>query len=83
LSPARILTAIKPLSRFAWCIGGPIDFLITGLINASIPALVFWGDFVVGMWAFHSIWMVSGPMFFLLPLLTTISGVYGGAIQRK
>ena len=76
-------TSIPPLRVFALRIGGPIDFVISGTINAIVAWLVFLSAECVELVGWHSILIVSGPMFFILPLATTLTGYLGGVTQRR
>ena len=72
-----------PIESFAYRIGGPIDFVISGGINAFAAWLVFYSASVVHLVGWHSVLMVSGCMFFILPLATTIFGFLSGVTQRR
>ncbi len=76
-------TDLPPLRFFALRVGGPIDFVISGGINAIIAWLVFMSVERVEWVGMHSILMVSGPMFFILPLATTLMGYLSGVEQRR
>ncbi len=80
-TPAK--TPAPPLRIFALCIGGPIDFTISGSINAAVAWWVFLAANRVELLGWHSILMVTGPMFFILPLATTLAGYLSGVTQRR
>jgi len=71
------------LTQFAYLIGGPIDFVVNGIINAMVAQIVFNCVQEVPLTGPHSALMVTGPMLFIMPCLTTLFGYQGGVMQRR
>lgn len=69
--------------RFAYWIGGPIDFVVNGLVNVMVAQILFGCVQEVPLTGRHSALLVTGPMLFIMPLATTVFGFQNGMIQRR
>jgi hypothetical protein len=75
--------AALALCDFAWKVAGPREFLINFFLNAGIAWICYRKAEHLTIADNAPILAYLGPMFFLLPLLTTFFGYMNGILARQ
>jgi hypothetical protein len=73
---------MRSLTKYAWKVLAPREFVIIVLINAPIAWFVYRHAERVPLVGWLSLLVICGPMSFILPALTTFFGYMNGVLAR-
>ena len=77
------VSSMKKLLWFAWFVVAPREFLIVAIINVPIFLFFYYKAESVTIAGSAPLLNYLGPMFFVLPLITTYFGFRNGILARR